>query len=454
MRDAMRVFMEPPHNCRVFNLSLGSCGPAYPQNEARQSIWAHELDLLARELKVVLVVSTGNFMDAVTRDSSTAERIHHEYPSYLLSEEARLCDPATAALAVTVGSLAQRDTLGRRLGVGANDIVYPIAHAHQPSPFTRTGPGLNGAIKPEFVHYGGNLVFGGFRSHRTTSYEPGSAVMSLNRDYASDLFAYDVGTSFAAPRVARLAAVIHNELQQQLGVPPHPNLVRAVLASSAAVPDECCNVLQTTGDRNAILKVCGYGLPNDDVALRSWDRRVTLIAQDQIELDHFHVYGIPIPEAFADAAGKKTISVALAFDPPVRRRRIDYLGVHVVAQVIRGKSLDEVHRAYRHVASEEQAVEAFATKYRLDMAPHETSRSGGPCRRTSTLQLCSKALTRVDADYGDIYWLVVRCERRWAPEDITHQDYAVAVTLQSDSPELYVQVRQRARVRVRARAGR
>ena len=454
MRDAIRVFMAPPHNCRVFNLSLGSRIPAYPLDAARQTIWAHELDLLVRELKVVLVVSAGNFGDAMTGDRSAAERIRNEYPNYLLREEARLCDPATAALAVTVGSLAQRDTISRRLGAGANDIVTPIAGAHQPSPFTRSGPGLNAAIKPEFVHYGGNLVFGGFGSRRTTGHEPGSAVMSLNREYASDQFAYDVGTSYAAPRVARLAAVIHSELQEQLGVAPHPNLVRAVLASSAVVPEECCNVLRNTGDTNAVLKVCGYGLPIDDVALRSWDRRVTLIAQDRIELDHFHVYGIPIPAAFGEALGKKTVSVALAFDPPVRRRRVDYLGVHVVAQVIRGKTLDEVHSVYRRIASEDQAAEAFEPRYRLSMYPRETSRGGGPCRRTSTLQLSSKTFTRVDAAYGDTYWLVVRCERRWAPEDITHQDYAVAVTLQSDSPELYVQVRQRARVRVRARAGR
>src|SRR6266699_97069 len=59
LRTAITTFYAAPYNCRVFNLSLGSDVPALANN-GRQNIWAEELDVLARELKVLIVISAGN----------------------------------------------------------------------------------------------------------------------------------------------------------------------------------------------------------------------------------------------------------------------------------------------------------------------------------------------------------------------------------------------------------
>ena len=87
----------------------------------------------------------------------------------------------------------------------------------EPSPFTRTGLGINGAIKPDLVHYGGNLLFEGFgnnvRRIRTENPNAGTGVMSFSHEPLDRLFSFRVGTSQAAPPVARIAALIWNQLK-------------------------------------------------------------------------------------------------------------------------------------------------------------------------------------------------------------------------------------------------
>lgn len=451
MQQAIETFKKSPYDCRVFNLSLGGGEPILGNGKDRQTEWAEALDTIAREAKVLLIVSAGNCLERMTRDQEEAEIELTQYPKQLLDPIAKLCDPATSAIAITVGSLAQYGETALERGVRANDISQPVAASNQPSLITRSGPGLNGAIKPEFVHYGGNVVFQGFAGRRLIGIEPGSAVMSFSHQPEQRLFGYDAGTSFAAPRVAHLAALVHYRLREQLKEDPHPNLVRAVIANAASIPPEAALLLDQAFDQHAKIKVCGYGLPDDDFALYSWDRRVTLIAQGQIKLDHFHLFGIPLPDAFRNASGQRTISIALAFDPPVRRR-FDYLGVEMDMFLIRGKTLDEVHDAFRKVAPDEDATNAIGSPYRIDLQPKATSRQGGYSRKKSTLQRGVITMKRPDQkDYGDTYWLVLRAERKWAPLTIDFQDYAVAITLTADEPKLYNQVRQRVQQRVRIR---
>ena len=108
MRRAIELFKAPPYNCRVFNLSLGDDSPCLRAN-SRQSLWAECLDLLARELKVLLVVSAGNQHLGTGNNARDAEEVLGNYPEYLFEADCGLCDPATAAIAVTVGGIAQHD---------------------------------------------------------------------------------------------------------------------------------------------------------------------------------------------------------------------------------------------------------------------------------------------------------------------------------------------------------
>jgi len=136
-----------------------------------------------------------------------------------------------------VGALAQHDAPVAQRGSGADDIVRPVASVDEPSPFTRIGPGINGSIKPELVHYGGNLVFMGFGSNvRQIGDEPGTAVMSLSYQPTQQLFAFNCGTSFAAPSWQD-SQPDRAWTDKRFGGTPSPNLIRAVLASSADIPE-------------------------------------------------------------------------------------------------------------------------------------------------------------------------------------------------------------------------
>ncbi len=452
MRAAIEAFVAEPYDCRVFNLSLGSQTSVFENGNLRQTHWAEALDNLARELKVLLVVSSGNNPAVRTEDPGEAERILRSYPAMILESEARISDPGTAALAITAGSIVEHDTPSVRHGADHNDIVRPVAQHDRPSPFTRTGPGVADAIKPEFVDYGGNLVFSGLLKQWRIGKEPGTAVMSFSREPLRKLFAYDVGTSFAAPRIARIAAILWHRLRNQLGGDPHPNLVRAVLATTAIIPEEARGCLEAE-QNHAAIKSCGYGLLDEELSLESADRRVTLIAQGTVQLDQFVIYEIPIPPEFADAPGGRSITVGLAFDPPVRRRRQEYLGVHMDFYVIRGKTLKEVNNAYRAVGPHEEADAAIQGACKLTFEPPPQPRGGGYVRKKSTLQQGVHIFKqRGGHDYGDVYYLVVRAERKWAPAEIETQDYAVAVALQADDTQLYSVVEVQIRQRLRARA--
>lgn len=444
MRDAIRIFTKAPHHCRVFNLSLGSRAASLGR---KQSSWAEALDLLARDEGVVLVVSTGNNLEVFTGDVREAERVLKRHPDQLLNDNARLSDPATAALAVTVGALAEHDLVAVRHSTSAGDLVRPVAKRDEPAPFTRVGPGIGNGVKPEFVDFGGNLVWNGTGSgRRVIRDDQGVAVMSLAREHTRQLFAYDVGTSYAAPRVARTAALLWHRLRADLGSDPHPNLVRVVLATAATIPVASRDLVESKLGAEAVLRVCGYGQVDDDLALESSDRRVTLVAQDKLALDHFRIYEVPIPAELKGAAGEKVISAALAFDPPVRRRRQDYLGTQMDFMLIRGKTPAQISAAYKKAGPDADMEGAFQQPYRVPMKPPPTK---GPSK--GTLQKGTFRFKREGKDYGDSYWLVVRAVRRWAPAEVEDQDFAVAVTLEADAPELYARVRARLRARVRVR---
>ena len=449
--DAILRYYNAPYNCRVFNLSIGSAEPAFRADGERQTVWAERLDYLCRTLKILIVVSAGNYSSVFTTRSDEAERFKATYPAYLLDHEARLNDPATAAIPLTVGSIAEHDVHATRQGLGANDIVGPLAGVDHPSPFTRVGLGLAGAIKPEFVEYGGNAIFTGTMNTRRVIQEPGTAVMSLSNKPLERLFSFNAGTSYAAPLVARRAALTWSALTAVLGGQPDPNLVRAVLGVSARVPS---SMKAAVTDESSLFRFAGYGQIDEARAFSSFDDAVTMVAEGKQKLDTFSVYAVPIPDVMLQAAGMKTIRVALAYDPPVRRRRMDYLGVEMAFQMVRGKTLDEVIAAYRALDPSVETEPTISGSAIIDFLPKSRPKNVTHKRAASTLQVGEFTFRKNASRYGNTYWLVVRSQRRWAPSpEFETQDYGIAVSLAADTDELYtnvnLQLRQRTRIRTR-----
>jgi hypothetical protein len=453
MEAAIELFRRPPHNCRVFNLSLGSPDVVLNGTNRRQTLWAEALDTLARRHKVLIVVSAGNNRRVHANTAAEAEEVLQNYPQYLFDPESALSDPATAAIALTVGSISQFAAPAIRAGARAGDFARAVGGPDEPSPFTRAGLGINNAIKPDLVHYGGNVLFEGvgnqYRRVNTETPDAGVGVMSFSHEPLDRLFSFRVGTSQAAPKIARVSALVWNQLAPGVEGNLDPNLVRAVLANSASVPEPASNRIAPIGGDVGILRVCGYGLPDAELALESGDRRVTLIAQGTITLDTLILYEIPIPEALRNALGKKRIIASLAFDPPVRRRRAEYLGVEMGMHLFRGKTPDEIVAAYRSVTRDEreEAPGALRAPHQCELLPRSR------VVETSTLQRREWAFTRTDAKYGETYFLMIQARRNWAPPEITAQDFGLAVTITADEPRLYSQVQQRVRARQRVRRG-
>jgi len=440
MREAIEYF-HGEYGCRVFNISLGDDRLVY--DGGKPSIWAWTLDDIARILDVVIIVPSGN--SSPVSQSDDPEDALNEYPRYLLDANNRLIEPATAAIPLTVGSLA--DSEAARGAGGRDDIALrAISQRDAPSPFTRIGPGIGDAVKPELCEYGGNCVFDS-RLNRLQGKNPGVEVVSLYHDYATGrLFGWDKGTSLAAPKIAHYATRILSIFPQASA-----NLVRALLASSASIPEAAQKVLTVLGE-DASLKVCGYGKPNFDVASSSYDNRVTLIAESELLGDRFHIYEIPVVDVFRNTRGKRSIAVTLAFDPPTRHTRRDYLGFTMKFWLIRGKTLREVESIFRKSKPGEDKVKALSgTRFECKSKP------GHRVRERGTLQKSILPITYNFDQYGDTYYLVVQCARNWSDEE--KQRYTVVVVLEHLGLEptlferisLYRAVQQRIEARERIR---
>jgi len=212
--------------CRIFNVSLGNENAPYDGRHIKSI--AYTLDRLAREYKVLFVVSAGNFNGT---DNVPKADWRAEYPEYLLAEESRITDPAPALNVLTIGSLANHTATENEQKYGAREIneLSPAAEG-QPSPFTRHGPSLKGAIKPDLMAHGGNLAAPMRREgEQWAAVDRRLGVLTLNPDFLGSTLLKDVsGTSFSAPYITHLAGRLLN-----LYPNASANLLRAMLVNHA-----------------------------------------------------------------------------------------------------------------------------------------------------------------------------------------------------------------------------
>jgi hypothetical protein len=217
-------------------------------------------------------------------------------------------------------------------------------------------------------------------------------------------------------------------------------MIRALLGISASLPTEAVECLQRLGP-DAQRACLGYGMSDVARALNSEERRVVLVADRQeLAIDQFALYRVPLPKEFQTTKGKRYIRVSLAFDPPVRHTRLEYLGVRVNYHLIRGMPSDAIFEHFRYRRKEEGSFEALVASSKCELQPSRDLRA------TSTLQRSIFAMARNIDRYGDEYYLVVIAERRWAGEELTHQRFAIAVELEH---EAQINIHQPLRVRVR-----
>jgi len=438
VEEAVRYFHQN-YGCRIFNLSFGDRRKPYMRGHLRGL--AFTLDTLARELGVLFVVPTGNFegADDIPQDWRT------EYPDYLLTDEAVLLDPAPALNALTVGSIARWDQTFNSQRYATDPAEMPIARHDQPSPFTRRGPSVNNAIKPELVAYGGNWAVNARTNGYLIKRRQGLGELSTFKDFTvgGRLFAEDCGTSFATPHIAHLAARIQNALPEASS-----NLIRALLVAHARHTPACKKLFDQ--DQEALIKLCGYGQIQEDALFFSTEQQVSLFAEDSLADKQHHFYEIPVPEDFLSKGKRlREITVALAYCPAVRTTRIDYKASSIDFRLVIAESINQVTTTFNSATTPED--------YK-----HIPELSGAMlCNRDrskGTVQACTwyKQIISGNFKKSGLFVVVTRNDPAWGSNLANEKEaYALVIYLrdrQGQNVRLYTQIQNRLRTKVRQRA--
>ena len=110
----------------------------------------------------------------------------------------------------------------------------------------------------------------------------------------------------------------------------------------------------------------------------------------------------PQPHYFLPSAGRRTIKVTLAFDPPVRHSRMDYAGVGMSFRLVRGCDAALISEHYRRRTGDEDRFSEIPKRFQCTIVP------GPQIREKGSLQSGVATFKADVSAYGDCYYLVVR----------------------------------------------
>jgi len=453
LRTAVEHFHLNGRYTRLFNHSVNATAPSRTRY---MSAWAAEIDALCNQHDVLIVQSAGNLPPFGSppfigvKEHIVANR---QYPRYLCENSCRVSNPAQSLQALTVGSVAY----GEFENGGWKSFAEAIG---QPSAFSRSGFGIWGVIKPEVVEYGGDAV-------RTASNPPdvmvGSRVPGVCPDLVrSTMFPPspasardDAGTSYATPKVARIAALVQQVLPEEPAL-----LYRALIVQSAQWPDWAERVLDELRSVNAgrdadrretllgqareIVRWIGFGIPDSDRATSNSDHRTTLITSGtaSIHAHECHIYQIPIPEELRRPADEFEIriDVTLSYVAQPRRTRRNlrrYLSTWVDWKSSKlGESIDSFRtRSLREDDQDEVAKDGNV----LPWALHEKNGDGliRSARRNSGTVQKDWAVVKSNA-LPEHFCIAVVGHKGWSHDPDASAQYCLAVTLEIQGQEITI----------------
>lgn len=416
--------------CRLFVHSINT---RYPCRLRHMSTWAAKIDDLSHRKDALFILSAGNLRDRQAVPGKgfldhMEEGVNH--PDYLLEDSARIATPAQSLQALVVGSVAHADfDDGSWVSVAAKD---------EPSAFSRAGLGIWDTIKPDVVEYGGDFCI---------PKEGPAAAASTPPDVCPNLIRSTLrggpetardrtGTSFAAPKVAALAAALARQFPNQSTL-----LYRALIAQSARWPTWAEELPQE--ERIKAFRMIGYGRPDWERALHNAPSRVTLITSEHYELKagEAAVFEVPVPPELR-AAGDNVelrIDVTLSYVTEPRRTRASLKGYQAVWLDWRSTSMRESmpHFMARMWKDEDgdDAAGGGTIPWMLGFQDHHGQAKG--LSRCGTLQ---KDWARLSAfDLGDSLGIAVRGHKGWnqGDPDATAR-FVLAVSFEAVNPEIRV----------------
>ncbi len=445
-KDAVESFLaNSDYHIRVVNVSLGNRDEIWHRDYERQLPFAALIDELAFTFPdVVFIVAAGNHFP-LPEIFETIGEVKDNYPVYLIENSAcKIINPATSALALTVGSIAGCARIEQER-YGIEQIKTIIAGENQPSPFTRTGPGINGMIKPELVEYGGNLVL--FNNYGRISEDRGGKIPLLNNRTAGNIIQYDYGTSFSAPKVAHLAGRIANRFLQRSG-----NFIKNMMLAGTAYPFKPGKDFYSVATKEKAeithLSICGFGLSNFEKAVNSYSNRTLLWDEGEIGLNQIKVYSLQLPDIFFTEEGKKRIIVTLTFNPETRLTRGDsYLGNRMEFHLFHSINPQVLIEKYGVISESTEDLDTpeEAKNYEIKLFPGGNTRKAG-CHQKAWKEYKKEPRDRPSSPVS----LVLLNFNKWIPDKNRMQSYCISVTFEHEKEiELYNELRASIQTRVR-----
>ena len=291
---------------RIFNLSVSEVS-AY--SGIHMPSLAASLDKLIHENDILFIVAAGNLYKSSSNPANLGISEYLQaginYPLYLDEIESKVSNPAVSYFAITVGSIAKEDY---------EDIDYKaIAGKNYISPFSRTGLGMWGCIKPDVVEFGGDLIKNKLSNELITNEFISPELVNSTLYGASAVGKDSFGTSFSTPKVSYIASRLQSE---------HPSesvqMYRALIIQSARLPEHCF-YKPTLND----FRYYGYGIPNLNRALYNSESRITFIQEGKIEPKKADIYRIKIPNTLK-GEGKEfrvLVEITLSYTTKTRLTR-------------------------------------------------------------------------------------------------------------------------------------
>ncbi len=282
------VEIQSPERRRVIAIAIGS---TIDVGTGKPTSWSGAVDQLAfgtdgQHLQRLVLVSSGN----------TDESELHKYPDASLSTSIE--SPGQSWNALTIGAFTEKiqikDPTLSKWNV--------LAQAGGISPFSTTSLIWDNKwpVKPDVVFEGGNAIID--ENSFASECDDLSLLSTHFNPQVQSFFTFNK-TSAATAQAAWFAAQIMKSYPNAW-----PETVRALMVHSAEWTEVMKAQFQTGKkgkDYRAILRTCGYGVPNLQKAINCLDNSLTLVAQERIQpfkkkesryiTNEMHLYELPWP---------------------------------------------------------------------------------------------------------------------------------------------------------------
>jgi len=250
------------HQLRIWNMSLSL---SISVKDEKFSSLGSFLDIFQEKNNIIFTLPSGNYVHLNQREWPPQDNI---------GNDDRLQVPADSVRAITVGAIACKEN------------NYSIVKKNQPASYSCKGPGPSYIVKPELIHYSGNVGLNNgtldFLNQGIRSFDENGCITE------------DVGTSFACPLVARTLAILDHKLDSSTS----NNLIKALAIHYSQIPDEA-------KIHDDILPYVGFGIPTStNNILNCTESSITLVFEQEIYEGHSLNYPFVWPESLRNENGK------------------------------------------------------------------------------------------------------------------------------------------------------